>query len=193
MQSASPMTTYRPRMNGSASMYARPRPRLGVLRTLAPPARASSAVASSELSTIRISPRTPASLQALVAPLDEVGDRRALVERGDDDRQLGVALVLLRDGEAHVAVGDSALARGAFVAMASSSGRHRAAPAVRSQQLLQVGDAVVRADLVEAFAHLVTPPARPAHPARRRDRPGRSRRRAATDRAVRPRDTTDSP
>src|SRR5260370_13301307 len=56
VQSASPISTYSPRMNGIASMYARPNPRLGVLSTRAPLANATSEVASLELSTIRISP-----------------------------------------------------------------------------------------------------------------------------------------
>ena len=48
-------------MNGRASIYARPNPRFGVLRTLAPLASAISAVRSEELSTMMISPRTLAS------------------------------------------------------------------------------------------------------------------------------------
>ena len=42
-------------------MYARPRPRFGTRSTRAPPASASSGVSSVELSTIRISPTTPAA------------------------------------------------------------------------------------------------------------------------------------
>ena len=36
------------------------------------------------------SPTTPAASQALAAPLDEVADRDLLVERGDDDGELGL-------------------------------------------------------------------------------------------------------
>src|SRR5580704_3068328 len=52
--------TYLPRMNGRLSMYARPSPRLGVLSTRAPAARATAGVSSVELSTMRISADTPA-------------------------------------------------------------------------------------------------------------------------------------
>ena len=66
-----------------------------------------------ELSTIRISPATPAVCQALLAPVDELADGELLVERRDDDRELGLVDVVVGHEEPNVRVGGGPLPVGA--------------------------------------------------------------------------------
>ena len=92
-------------MNGSASMYARPRPRFGAWSTRAPFASAISAVLSVDDVDDEHLAHHARLLHPFETPVDEVADGELLVQRRDDDGELGIGDVVRRDLEAKRGIG----------------------------------------------------------------------------------------
>ena len=63
---------------------------------------------------IRTSPTNPGTLQALVAPVDELADGQLLVEGGNDHRDLGSIDVAIGEEKTQLGVGARCLARVGF-------------------------------------------------------------------------------
>ena len=87
-------------------MYARPRPRLGVFSTRAPAASAISARLVGRAVDDEDLADHAGAAHPLLAPVDELGDRELLVQRGHDDRELGVLDVVCGDEKLELRVDD---------------------------------------------------------------------------------------